>query len=109
MLDRSMLKELEVTSMQGALCILKQDKETTLQTTYTKVPAAKLLQLNLEMIHQPEFHQLEFISVLRLQYQRSLLSYLLDFAKNRIILNKDKFQFCQDVVTSGGSRKCRLE
>ena len=49
MLDRAMLRELGVTSMGEALCILKQAKEAVPQATYAKAPTAKLPQLNLEM------------------------------------------------------------
>ena len=42
MLDRSMLKELGVTSMGESLCILKQAKEVASQKTYTQAPVAKL-------------------------------------------------------------------
>ena len=56
-LDQSILKELGVTSMRESLCILKQAKEATSQTTYTKEPAAKLPQLNIEMI--PPHNNLE--------------------------------------------------
>ena len=52
MLDRAMLRELGVTSMGEALCILKQAKEATPQATYMKAPTAKLPQLNLEMTPQ---------------------------------------------------------
>ena len=52
MLDRSMLKQLGVTLVREALCILKQAKETDSQTTYTKAPAAKFPQLNPEMTPQ---------------------------------------------------------
>ena len=52
MLDWSMLKELGVTLMEEALCILKQVKEATFQTTYTQAPAAKFPKLNLEMTPQ---------------------------------------------------------
>ena len=52
MLDQLMLKELEITSIGEALCILKQAKEATSQTTYTKASAAKFPQLNLEMSPQ---------------------------------------------------------
>ena len=51
-LDRALLKELEVTSMGEALCILKQAKEATPQATYAKAPTAKLPQVNLEMTPQ---------------------------------------------------------
>ena len=47
-----MLRELEVTSMGEALCILKQAKEVAPQATYAKAPTAKLPQLNLEMTPQ---------------------------------------------------------
>ena len=49
MLVWSMLKELGVTSMGEALCILKEAKKTASQTNYSKTPAAKLPQLKLEM------------------------------------------------------------
>ena len=52
MLDRAMLRELGVTSMGKALCILKQAKEAAPQATYAKAPTAKLPQLNLEMTPQ---------------------------------------------------------
>ena len=52
MLDRAMLRELGVTSMGEALCILKQAKEAAPQATYAKAPTAKLPQLNLEMTPQ---------------------------------------------------------
>ena len=52
MLDRAMLRELGVTSMGEALCILKQAKEAAPQATYAKAPKAKLPQLNLEMTSQ---------------------------------------------------------
>ena len=41
MMDRAMLKELGITAMGEALSILKQAKETSTQTTYTKAPSAK--------------------------------------------------------------------
>ena len=47
MLDRAMLRELGVTSMGKALCILKQAKEAAPQATYVKAPTAKLPQLSL--------------------------------------------------------------
>ena len=49
MLDQLMLKELGVTLIEEALCILKQAKEANLQTIYTHALAAKPPQLNLEM------------------------------------------------------------
>ena len=41
MLDRSMLKELGVTLMGEAQCILKQAKETTAQSTHIQALAVK--------------------------------------------------------------------
>ena len=41
MLDHSMLKESEVTLMGEALCILKQAKEATVQSTRIQALAAK--------------------------------------------------------------------
>ena len=52
MLDRSILKELEVTSMGEALCIHNQAEKVTSQKTSTRSPAAKLPQVNLEMTPQ---------------------------------------------------------
>ena len=48
MLDRSMLKELGVTLMGEALCILKQAKEATAQSTRIQALAAKPPNLNIE-------------------------------------------------------------
>ena len=52
MLDCSMLKELGVTLMGGALCILKQAKEATTQSTHIQALAAKSPNLNIEMTPQ---------------------------------------------------------
>ena len=58
MLEWSMLKKLGVTSVGEALCIFKQAKEAISQTTYTKVPAAKFPQLNLEMTPPPTIQKI---------------------------------------------------
>lgn len=47
-----MLKELGVTLMGEALCIIKQAKEATTQTTRVQALAAKPPHLNLEMTPQ---------------------------------------------------------
>ena len=52
MLDRSTLKELGVTLMGEALCILKQAKEATAQSTRIQALAAKPPNLNIEMTPQ---------------------------------------------------------
>ena len=52
MLDRTMLKEQGVTLMGEALCILKQAKEATAQSTCIQVLAAKPPNLNIEMTPQ---------------------------------------------------------
>ena len=52
MLDCSMLKELGVRLMGEALCILKQAKEATAQSTRIQALAAKLPNLNTEMTPQ---------------------------------------------------------
>ena len=52
MLDRSMLKELGVTLMGEALCILKQAKEATAQSTRIQALVAKPPNLNTEMTPQ---------------------------------------------------------
>ena len=52
MLDRSMLKELGVTLMGEALCILKQAKEATAQSTRIQALAAKPSNLSIEMTPQ---------------------------------------------------------
>ena len=52
MLDRSMLKELGVTLLEEALCILKQTKEATAQSTRIQALAAKPPNLNIEMTPQ---------------------------------------------------------
>ena len=52
MLDRSMLKELGVTLMGEAMCILKQAKEATAQSTRIQALAAKPPNLNIEMTPQ---------------------------------------------------------
>ena len=52
MLDRSLLKELRVTLMGEALCILKQAKEATTQSTHIQALAAKPPNLNIEMTPQ---------------------------------------------------------
>ena len=52
MLDHSMLKELGVTLMGKALCILKQAKDATAQSTRIQALAAKLPNLNIEMTPQ---------------------------------------------------------
>ena len=59
MMDRAMLKELGVTVMGEALSILKQAKEPSTQTIYTKAPSAKLSQLHFEMIPQ-QFRKFRF-------------------------------------------------
>ena len=52
MLDCSMLKKLGATLMGEALCILKQAKEATSQSTRIQALAAKLPNLNIEMTTQ---------------------------------------------------------
>ena len=52
MLDRSMLKELGVTLMGEALCILKQAEEASAQSTHIQALAAKPPNLNIEMTPQ---------------------------------------------------------
>ena len=52
MLDHSMLKELRVTLMGEVLCILKQAKEATAQSTHIQALAAKPPNLNFEMTPQ---------------------------------------------------------
>ena len=52
MLDRSMLKELGVRLMGEALCILKQAKEATAQSTRIQALATKPPNLNIEMTPQ---------------------------------------------------------
>ena len=51
-LDRSMLKKLGITLMGEALCILKQAKEATAQSTYIQALAAKPPNPNIEMTPQ---------------------------------------------------------
>ena len=51
-LDRSMLKELEVILMGEALCILKQAKDAIAQSTRIQALAAKPPHLNIEMTPQ---------------------------------------------------------
>ena len=68
MLDRTMLKEQGVTLMGEALCILKQAKEATAQSTCIQVLAAKPPNLNIEMTHNNlENSELTGMSSQRLQ------------------------------------------
>ena len=52
MIDQTMLKELGITAMGEALSILKQAKESSIQTIYAKALSAKLPQLHFEMTSQ---------------------------------------------------------